>query len=89
MNISKKSKCCSRIGARNTLRTATFRERDRLGAHHVANDTFNFLEVNENDMQQEQYENIKKSLEICVEVDASTKLVTIMIREDYIKMMQS
>ena len=42
-----------------------FRERERLGAHHVANDTFNVLEVSENDMQQEQYENIENSLEIC------------------------
>ena len=40
-----------------------FRERERLGAHHVANDAFNFLEVSEHDMQQEQYENIKKLLE--------------------------
>ena len=43
-----------------------FRERERLGAHHVANDAFNFLEVSENDMQQDQYENIENSLEICV-----------------------
>ena len=43
-----------------------FREHGRLGAHHVANDAFNFLEVSENDMQQEQYENIEKSLEIFV-----------------------
>ena len=41
------------------------RERGRLGAHQVANDTFNFLEGSENDMQQEQYENIENSLEIC------------------------
>ena len=46
-----------------------FRERERLGAHHVANDAFNFLEVSENDMQQEQYENIRNSLEICVLFD--------------------
>ena len=52
--------------ARNTLRTAMFRERERLGAHHVANDAFNFLEVSENNMQQDQYENIENSLEICV-----------------------
>ena len=43
-----------------------FRERERLRAHHVANDAFNFLEVSENDMQQEQYENIENSLEIYV-----------------------
>ena len=42
-----------------------FRERDRLGSDHVANDTFNCLQVSENDMQQEQYENIENSLEIC------------------------
>ena len=66
-----------------------FRERERLGAHHVANDAFNFLEVSENNMQQDQYENIENSLEICVKFEASTKLVTIMIREDYIKMVQT
>jgi len=43
-----------------------FRERERLGAHHVANGTFNFLEVSENNMQEDQYENIENSLEICV-----------------------
>ena len=43
-----------------------FRERERLEAHHVANDTFDFLEVSENNMQQDQYENIGNSLEICV-----------------------
>ena len=43
-----------------------FRERERLGAHHGANDTFDFLEVSENNMQQEQYENIENSLEICL-----------------------
>ena len=43
-----------------------FRELERLRAHHVANDAFNFLEVSEHDMQQEQYENIENSLEICV-----------------------
>ena len=43
-----------------------FRERERLEAHHVANDTFNFLEASENYMQQEQYENIANSMEICV-----------------------
>ena len=36
-----------------------FRERERLGAHHVANDAFDFLEVSENNMQQEQCENIE------------------------------
>ena len=66
-----------------------FRERERLGTHHVANEAFNFLEVSEHDMQQEQYENIENSLEICVYFEASTKLVTIMIREDYIKMVQT
>ena len=66
LNINKKNTCCSRIRARNTLRTPMFRERERLGAHHVANDAFDFLEVSENDMQQEQYENIENSLEICV-----------------------
>ena len=40
------------------------REHERLGAHHVANDAFNFLEVSEHDMQQEQYENIENSLEM-------------------------
>ena len=43
-----------------------FRERARLGAHHVANDAFNFFKVSENNMQQEQYENIENSLEICI-----------------------
>ena len=43
-----------------------FRECVRLGAHHGANDAFNFLEVSEDDMQQEQYENIENSLETCV-----------------------
>ena len=43
-----------------------FRERERLGAHHVANDAFNFLEVSEDDKQQEQYEKIENSLEIFV-----------------------
>ena len=43
-----------------------FRERERFGAHHVANDAFNFLEVSENNMQHDQYENIENSLEICV-----------------------
>ena len=56
----------SRIGARNTLRTPMFRERERLGAHHVATDVLNFFEAIENDIQQEQYENIAFSLEICV-----------------------
>ena len=66
-----------------------FRERERLGTHHVANDAFNFLEVSENDMQQEQYESIEICLEICVYFEASTKSVTIMVRANYIKMMQS
>ena len=43
-----------------------FRERERLGAHHVATDVLNFFEAIENDIQQEQYENIGNSLEICV-----------------------
>ena len=60
-----------------------FRERERLKAHHVANDAFNFLEVSEDDMQQEKYVNIENSLEICLKFEAATKLVTIMIREDY------
>ena len=66
-----------------------FRERERLRAHHVANDAFNFLEARENDMQQEQYENIGNSLEICALFEAATKLVTIMIREYYIKIVQT
>ena len=66
-----------------------FREHERLGAHHVANHAFNFLEVSENDVQQEQYENIENSMEICVYVEASTKIVTIMIRENNIKLVQS
>ena len=41
-----------------------FLERERIGAHHVANDAFNCLEVSEDDMQQWQYENIRNSLEI-------------------------
>ena len=52
--------------ARNTLRTAMFRERDRRGEHQVANDMFNFLAMSENDMQRDEYENIANSLEICV-----------------------
>ena len=59
-------KFCPRIGARNTLRTPMFRERERLGAHHGANDTFNCLGGIENDMQQDQYENIENSFEILV-----------------------
>ena len=43
-----------------------FRERERLGAHHVTNFAFDYLEVSENNMQQDQYENIENSLEICV-----------------------
>ena len=54
-----------RIGARNTLRTLLFRERERLGAHHVATGVLNFFEATENDIQQEQYENIENPLEIC------------------------
>ena len=53
-------------GARNTLRTAMLRERERLGSHHVANDAFNFLEVSENDMQQEQYEKNDFFLGMCI-----------------------
>ena len=56
----------SRIGARNTLRTAMFRERERLGAHHVVNGVLNFCEAIENDIQQEQFENIENSWEICI-----------------------
>ena len=41
------------------------RERERLEAHHVANDALSFLEVSENVMQQHQYENIADALEIC------------------------
>ena len=41
------------------------RERERLGAHHVATDVLNFFEAIENDIQQEEYENIEFSLEIC------------------------
>ena len=66
-----------------------FRERVRLGAHHVANGAFNFLEVSENEMQQEQCENIENSLEICVLFEATTKFVTIMLAEDYIKIVQT
>ena len=58
----------SRIVARNTLRTAMFRERGRVGAHHVATGVLNFFEAIENDIQQEQYENIEISLEICVKI---------------------
>ena len=43
-----------------------FRERGRLGAHHVATGVLNFFEAIENDIQQEQYENIENPLEICV-----------------------
>ena len=42
-----------------------FRERGRLGAHHVATGVLNFFEAIENDIQQEQYENIENPLEIC------------------------
>ena len=56
------------IEARNTLRTATFHKRERLGAHHVATGVLNFFEAIENDIEQEQYENIEISLEICVKI---------------------
>ena len=56
----------SRIGTRNILRTAMFRERERLGAHHVVTGVLNFCEAIENDIQQEQFENIENSLEMCV-----------------------
>ena len=49
----------SRIGARNTIRTAMFCERERFRAHHVATGVLNFLEAIENGTQQEQYENIE------------------------------
>ena len=62
-----------------------FREHERLGAHHVANDAFNFLEVSEHDMQRDHYENMWNSLGICVKFEASTQLVTITIRENYVK----
>ena len=42
-----------------------FRERERLGAHHAATGVLDFFEAIENDIQQEQYENIENSLEIC------------------------
>ena len=42
-----------------------FRERERLGAHHVATGVLNFFEAIENDIQQEQYENIEIAREIC------------------------
>ena len=65
------------------------RTRERLEAHDVTNDALNFPEVSESCMQQHQYENTENSLEIRSLFEATTKLVTIMIREDYIKMMQS
>ena len=43
-----------------------FRERERLGAHHVVTGVLNFCEAIENDIQQEQSENIENSLEICI-----------------------
>ena len=43
-----------------------FRERGRVGAHHVATGVLNFFEAIENDIQQEQYENIGNTLDICV-----------------------
>ena len=49
----------SRLGARNTLRTPMFRERERLGAHHAATGVLNFLEAIENYIQQEESENIE------------------------------
>ena len=61
----------SRIGPRNTLRTAMFRERGRVGAHHVATGVLSFFEAIENDIQQEQYENIKILLKICVKLGAT------------------
>ena len=54
----------SRIGARNTLRTAMFRERARLGAYHVVTGVLDFCEASENDIQQDQFENIENSFEI-------------------------
>ena len=56
----------SRIGARNTLRTAMFRERERFGVHRAATGVLNFFEAIENDIQQEQFENIENSMEICI-----------------------
>ena len=65
-----------------------FRERDRLGAHHVATGVLNFCEASENDIQQEQFENIENSLEICIYFGEAWDWVTIMDRYDYIKLMQ-
>ena len=48
-----------------------FRERERLGTRHVATGVLNFFEAIENDIQQEQYENIEISLEICVKIGAT------------------
>ena len=64
-------KLWSRIVARNTLRTPMFRERGRVGAHHVATGVLNFFKAIENDIQQEQYENIEISLEIYVKIGAT------------------
>ena len=47
-----------------------FREHERLGAHHVANAALSFLEVSENVMQQQQYENIANSIETCAKFEA-------------------
>ena len=54
------------IEGRNTLRKPMLRERDRIGAHHVATGALNFFEAIENGIQQEQYENIQNSMEICI-----------------------
>ena len=43
-----------------------FRERGRLGAHHVATGVLNFFEAIKNDIQQDQYENIENVLKLCV-----------------------
>ena len=43
-----------------------FRERERLGAHHVVTGVLNFCEAIENDIQQEQYENNENSMDMCV-----------------------
>ena len=47
------------------------------------------LEVSEHDVEQEQNENIENSAGICSQFEASTKLFTIVIRENYMKIMQS
>ena len=43
-----------------------FRERERLGAHHVVTGVLNFCEAIENDIQQGQFENIENLLEMCI-----------------------